>query len=328
MKAGNVLVGGDFVRTITTQGNLGSMGTFVLAGTDTGTLFSTEGTYTVCGVTRNDWRLTIGNYFGVTKAGNLYSTDGTFKTASVDGTIDAGSLIIGTIASGNTTQYLNYTVKENNGTTYTRTIALEVSEFGTNAQGYPYGVVQGWIVAGSGGSTGTETDAAQTTVYFYIGEWLGHESGPYTKANFSKARNGALSITIPSGRGTNNRVSVTVTGGNTYSGGVFYKCSGVYIKDNYDNNVNATQLGTTTHHTDMSSALARFSVGGTTHAAMVFNCSVAPHGNRSGQELLGAASNVWKQVYLSQSPIVSSSRIHKTNIVDLQENFEMKYAVL
>lgn len=323
MKAGDILIGGDFVRTITTQGTLGSMGTFVLAGTDTGTLFGTEGTYTVCGVSRNDWRLTIGNYFGVTKAGNLYSTDGTFRTASVDGTIDAGSLIISTIASGNTTQYLNYTVQENNGTTYTRTIALEVSEFGTNSQGYPYGVVQGWIVAGSGGSTGTETDASSTTVYFYIGEWLGYESGPYTKANFSKARNGALSITIPSGRGTNNRVSVTVTGGNTYSGGIFYKCSGVYIKDNYDNNVNATQLGTTTHHTDMSSALARYSVGGTTHAAMVFNCSVAPHGNKSGQELLGAASNVWKQVYLSQSPIVSSSRIHKTNIVDLQENFDI-----
>lgn len=317
LKAGNVLMGGDYVRTITAQGNLGNAGTFVLSGTNTGTLFTSgsEGTYAVAGTTRSDWRLSIGNNFGVTADGILYSNQGHFASATVDGTVNAAVFSAFTMAYGNTSQYFGSQVTQNDATYSNRTIWLKVSSYGSSG-GYPYCNVAAWV-AGDGTNLN-----ADYRLQFYIGTF-DPLTTPWSKSKFVRNVSTVFEITIPQSGAT---ISAPVTKrcqgvSSTYGA---YACRAVYIKTNYDSNIDATQYVSdpvSNYFTDR--VVTQYVISGTRHNAIQFNCSLAPIAGMTGQELLGGVGNMWKQLYATSSSIYTSARMRKYDITGLTDNFDI-----
>lgn len=317
MKAGNVLVGGDFVRTITAQGNLGNSGTFLLSGTNSGTLFTSgsEGTYAVAGTSRSDWRLSVGNNFGVTEGGILYSNQGHFVSATVDGTVNAAVFSAFTMAYGNTSQYFGSSVVQNDATSQIRYIVLKVTGYGSSG-GYPYCNVAAFVES----TTGTTLNESYR-LQFYIGTFDPLTS-PYNVSKFVKNVNTVFEITVPSGTTESSPVTKRCQGVSSTYGA--YACRAVYIKTNYDSNYAAYQRYAdplTNGFADRVST--QYVISGTRHNAVQFNCSLAPVAQMDGQELLGGVGNMWKQLYATSGSIYTSARMRKYDITGLTDNFDI-----
>jgi len=335
MKAGNVLVGGDFLRTAVSGTVLGNAGTFLLSGTNSSTLFGSEGTYAVAGASRSDWRLTVGNNFGVTEGGVLYSNFGQFANANVAGTISASSFVTGYINSGGTSITLGEDVIENNASVQTNTLRIGTTGTVGWSGGYMTVEVTAFIE-----SSGTMDNAM--TVNFYLGVWKNasvynntpslastYASDPsYFKAsNFIRANNSPYSVTV---QASGARVTITCT--MPFSSPTAYDSSGrvpvcVYIANKYDASVSlpnynsywATPADTQIPNSDRMSVYK--TTGGTVHKGLAIQGSIRPA--NSGVELLGGMSYLWKQLYATSGSIYTSSRMRKYDITNLTDNFDI-----
>lgn len=335
MKAGNVLIGSDFLRTAITGTVLGDAGTFLMSGTNSSTLFGTEGTYAVAGASRSDWRLTIGNNFGVTEGGVLYSNFGQFSGAYVAGTIAASSFQTSYINSGGSSLTLGADVVENNATVTYYNLRIGSTAVGSSG-GYMTVTVSAYIE--NSGSMDSNT-----TVNFYLGMWkdasstggtnvalastYANQSDYFKAANFIRANNSPYSITA---RADGAVVYVTCT--LPFSRPTSYDQYGrnpvcIYVANKYDASVGSPTV--TSYFADPPTRTIpnadRITVGktsgGTVHKGVAIQGSFRP--DNDGTELLGGMGKRWKQLYASYSSIYTSSRMHKKDITDISDDFDI-----
>ena len=339
MKAGNVLVGGDFLRTVTTGTVLGDSGTFLLSGTNSGSLFTTEGTYSVAGVSRSDWRLTVGNKFGVTADGILYSNQGHFTQADVGGTFSTNALNSPNIQYNGRIIYMNGSVTDHTATYYSRTVVIGVRSFGVH-NGYPTATIYAFVVPTNDPYSG-KLPGGSFRAYYDLGYWDSHIISPWynieglvnypqtTLLTGSNFHNVVVTdfIDVPDGTTASNPVTKTIQAPNNNKIGVFsvaalmshdhFASSNSHAMPYYNTNALIQQQG----YGWTDQIFTQYTPGGVTYNAILTGSSFAP--NQSGSYLLGGAGNLWKYIYASQGTIVTSARQHKSEIRTLSDNFDI-----
>ena len=311
------------------NGDVGSDHNFFIGSMTTGELFGTDwmGNYSIAETARNDWVLSVGKNFGVTVSGVVYSADGHFKRATVDGSITAQDMFVGTVGQSPHSLVFSGTVAEQTATTYTDEYVIGVASvsgtaYRTDVTVYAYFTI------------GTGRVKPQMTIRFYLGWWTGallsydsvtdryrpHKDNQevdswWTAANFARANGStSYSITIPSSMGgTGNRVTKTISIPNT---NLAYS---IMEKNTYDSVSRAKPADKNWPDTDNHSF--SWTDSPDQLSAVFSNCSFAP--SNSGTFLLGGVGKLWKQVYASTATIYTSARQRKYDITQVGEDFDI-----
>lgn len=335
-RIGDIGIGSGYLRTH--SNTLGTRSSFYLGAVDSITAFPQEGSYEAGGVTRDDWRFSIGSAFGVTNSGIVYSTDGHFNRATVTGSFSASVLNASSLNSGGTSVNMGQTVYEAGQQSFNRYVCVEVTEVRLGANGNYESVVKAYEI-------NHQTWARQATdIEFYLGywfhsqntegdwtprideSWVSAEAPPWNKyfnpSNYN-VYGTPFTIRVPA-----NGSEVTMVC-NVPSAISKLSIGGVYIKQNYENNVYASPSAIISDgkYTVTRDALyVEWTPDGTAHSAVGIGGSLAPL--RNGSDILGAQGRAWKQLYATNSTILSSARCMKKDIAEIPDNFDIFFDAL
>lgn len=350
-RIGNIIIGDSYLRTIQ---SLGSGNSMYFGGITSGEAFSSGGTYSIAGRTANDWRLSIGAYFGVTNSGNLYSQYGVFNDAQVNGTMSASNLVASqwsyTPSSDGQTRSLTFngTAIEPQGTSYitvTRRIIVEATNPHYNpGSGFLYVTVIAWVERGSGGTTGRELNSPYT-IKFTNGWWAYNSSNPqwekWAAASFSSPFYTPPSpvvyheLTVPSNTDREHAVSIEIAAPNvsvrwdTFNAVMTQRVAEGMDYDVHENTERAylywgenPDPDRDQWYTDAEETTYTYSTTPTnSHKALKVNGGLIPTNSNTDQ--LGGLGQEWHDIYLKKHTAITSARFTKKNIVDMDEHFDI-----
>lgn len=328
---------------------LGDNGTFILSTRNSGEIFGVDhqGTLTIADETRSDWRMTIGNCFGVTEAGYVYSVNGFFQRATVTGSFSTQNIVSTVYTGAGRSITFDGSAAEASTVTKHRYINLKVTSFVELPTRYFRVTVKANIIQDTS-TPGYELDS-DIPVTFYLGYWgyssvlpsdgwntydgdtHGWKTQNYTVGTYDEIGSGfynmigevGYTLTIPKNLGTG---TVTKTcdvyhpkGPAMFSAimlSTHYKSSSQLARPMYKPpNVSLPDQG----WSDRDDVY--YHPGQDAAPAIRMNNPVVP--GSDGQYILGGVGARWKQVYAQTGVINTSARIKKKDITALPESFDI-----
>lgn len=351
-RIGGIGIGGGYLRS--QDSLMGHLDSFLLSSLNSSDALGEEGEYTIAGTKRNDWRLTIGGDFGVTQGGRIYSANGTFKTAVVNGTLNAVTVSMSNITYGGYNMQLGGRISDIGGSPVTYHILLTVTNVRLGNDGYVYSEV-----------TVSNAEAQRlpraVEVSFVLGRWDGvayYSGDPYIH-NINGSNFVVIRKSVVSGEGTanyfkkerfvsNTPSALTITlPANSLSATQEFRSYGGRAPGEGDSAFMSRYgcLMTLEHYNSSSKAvvgnhLLEATIGGITYytcSVDTYNYSYSPSGSEQiaalsaggiaptsdATYLLGGVNRTWLRLFCKNSAINTSSRLKKKDITSIWENFDI-----